>query len=107
MADTDTNTNAVTKARKPRTTTKAPGMGQNRATKFIPYTTGQGDKEMLDAESQRVWMDFWGTLTEKEKAIVGRALNVIITPPLFNQGYRKFFRFWRAAVRDLTSNLKF
>ncbi len=102
MPDTDIQTGSVTKPAARKRTTSKP-----RVAKFVPYKAGQGDKEMLSPESQVAWMDFWGTLTEKEKATVGRALNTIIAEPIFHDGYRKFFRFWRIAVRDLLSNIKF
>jgi len=87
-------------ARKPRART-AP------AQQFQPISAPVGSKEILSPANQVIFYNMIASMTPEQVQAVTLVLNAISTPPLWNDGYRKFFRFWRTLGPQLnTGNVK-
>lgn len=80
-------TNA-TRTRKPKAPAQPAG--------FQPITVPEGAKEVLTPQNQIAFYNMFMAFNPEQRAAVVLVLNAIASKPLLDDGYRKFFRFWRA-----------
>lgn len=62
---------------------------------FEPLKAPDGSKEILSAENQIRFYNMFVGLSPEQRTAVVAVLNAISTAPMLDDGYRKFFRFWR------------